>query len=142
MRILQVVTRSEPGGAQSIVLSLSESLCEAGHTVAIASGPEGDGLKLTMISNRGLKVWPEGFPESFFKYHDVEMMGPLLVRFAERSTVPCVSMAVDPTSDHALPATWPRTLACPRPRSPNCPASPARCCCPAAPCCCPTGPPP
>lgn len=31
-----------------------------------------------------------GFPESFFKYHDVEMMGPLLVRFAERSTVPCV----------------------------------------------------
>jgi fructose-bisphosphate aldolase class II len=31
-----------------------------------------------------------GFPEAFFKYHDVEMMGPLLVRFAERSTVPCV----------------------------------------------------
>ena len=43
MRILQVITRSEPGGAQSIVLSLSESLCEAGHTVAIASGPGGGG---------------------------------------------------------------------------------------------------
>jgi glycosyltransferase involved in cell wall biosynthesis len=43
MRILQVVTRSDSGGAQSIVLSLSESLCEYGHTVFIASGPEGAG---------------------------------------------------------------------------------------------------
>ncbi|MEY4178371.1 MAG: hypothetical protein RLY70_1945 [Planctomycetota bacterium] len=30
---------------------------------------EGDGLKLTMVSNRGLKVWPEGFPESFCTDH-------------------------------------------------------------------------
>jgi isocitrate dehydrogenase len=29
----------------------------------------GDGLKLTMISNRGLKVWPDGFPESFCTDH-------------------------------------------------------------------------
>ena len=52
MRILQVVTRSEPGGAQSIVLSLSESLCEAGHTVAIASGPEGAGEAWRGIDSR------------------------------------------------------------------------------------------
>jgi len=52
MRILQVVTRSEPGGAQSIVLSLSESLCEAGHTVAIASGPEGVGEAWRGIDSR------------------------------------------------------------------------------------------
>jgi isocitrate dehydrogenase len=29
----------------------------------------GDGLKLTMVSNRGLKVWPDGFPESFCTDH-------------------------------------------------------------------------
>ena len=31
-----------------------------------------------------------GFPEAFFKFHDVAEMGPMLVRFAERSSVPCV----------------------------------------------------
>ncbi len=31
-----------------------------------------------------------GFPEAFFKYHDVEIMGPLLVEFALRAKVPCV----------------------------------------------------
>lgn len=31
-----------------------------------------------------------GFPEAFFKYHDVEIMGPMLVHFAERAKVPCV----------------------------------------------------
>jgi isocitrate dehydrogenase len=30
---------------------------------------EGDGLKLTMVSNRGLKVWPDGFPETFCTDH-------------------------------------------------------------------------
>ncbi|HVR44904.1 MAG TPA: NADP-dependent isocitrate dehydrogenase [Thermoanaerobaculia bacterium] len=30
---------------------------------------EGDGLKLTMITNRGVKVWPEGFPETFCSDH-------------------------------------------------------------------------
>ena len=29
----------------------------------------GDGLKLTMISNRGLKVWPNGHPETFCTDH-------------------------------------------------------------------------
>lgn len=43
MRILQVVTRSELGGAQSIVADLSRDLHEAGHRVTIASGPQGQG---------------------------------------------------------------------------------------------------
>ncbi len=30
---------------------------------------EGDGLKLTMITNRGVKVWPEGLPETFCTDH-------------------------------------------------------------------------
>jgi isocitrate dehydrogenase len=29
----------------------------------------GDGLKLTMISNRGVKVWPEGHAETFCSDH-------------------------------------------------------------------------
>ena len=29
----------------------------------------GDSLKLTMITNRGVKVWPEGFPETFCTDH-------------------------------------------------------------------------
>jgi isocitrate dehydrogenase len=35
-------------------------------TLAAKVAPaSGDGLKLTMISNRGVKVWPEGFVETF-----------------------------------------------------------------------------
>ncbi len=33
------------------------------------SGLSGDGLKLAMISNRGTKVWPDGFPETFTTDH-------------------------------------------------------------------------
>lgn len=43
MRILQVVTRSDSGGAQAIVSTLSGALAASGHTVAVASGPEGGG---------------------------------------------------------------------------------------------------
>jgi glycosyltransferase involved in cell wall biosynthesis len=43
MRILQVVTRSDSGGAQVIVSTLSGALAVSGHTVAVASGPEGGG---------------------------------------------------------------------------------------------------
>ena len=36
------------------------------NTLAAKVEPaSGDGLKLTMISNRGVKVWPEGFAETF-----------------------------------------------------------------------------
>ena len=41
MRILHVVTRSEFGGAQSIVRSLAESRSAHGDTVAVAAGNEG-----------------------------------------------------------------------------------------------------
>jgi glycosyltransferase involved in cell wall biosynthesis len=43
MRILQVVTRSETGGGQSVVANLAAELYARGHEVAIASGPEGGG---------------------------------------------------------------------------------------------------
>jgi glycosyltransferase involved in cell wall biosynthesis len=43
MRILQLVTRSEVGGAQSVVRTLSEALSARGHELILASGPEGEG---------------------------------------------------------------------------------------------------
>jgi isocitrate dehydrogenase len=33
------------------------------------SALNGDGLVLTLISNRGIKVWPEGLPETFMTNH-------------------------------------------------------------------------
>lgn len=42
MRILEIITRSEVGGAQSMVRTLTEELAARGHTVAIAHGPEGE----------------------------------------------------------------------------------------------------
>ncbi|MCE1195424.1 glycosyltransferase family 4 protein [bacterium] len=41
MRILHIVTRSEFGGAQSVVRTLAESQAAAGHDAAVAAGPEG-----------------------------------------------------------------------------------------------------
>lgn len=43
MRILQIVTRSELGGAQSVVAYLAEEYRAMGHESAIAAGPEGRG---------------------------------------------------------------------------------------------------
>jgi glycosyltransferase involved in cell wall biosynthesis len=43
MKILQIVTRSEAGGAQSVIASLAAEFHSRGHEVAIASGPEGGG---------------------------------------------------------------------------------------------------
>jgi isocitrate dehydrogenase len=43
-----------------------------GSADELASKPQqadNGGLKLQMISNRGVKVWPEGFPETFCTDH-------------------------------------------------------------------------
>lgn len=43
MRILQIITRSEPGGAQAVVANLAAELALRGHELIVASGPEGGG---------------------------------------------------------------------------------------------------
>ena len=53
MKILQVITLSELGGAQSVVINLANSLHKLGHEVIIAAG-EGDGKMWTII-NPGIK---------------------------------------------------------------------------------------
>jgi isocitrate dehydrogenase len=42
---------------------------DPGTLGAQLSSLDGDGVKLTMISNRGVKVWPDGIPETFCTDH-------------------------------------------------------------------------
>lgn len=48
MRILQLITLSELGGAQSVVVNLANQLSEIGHEVIVAAG-EGDGKMWSML---------------------------------------------------------------------------------------------
>ena len=50
MRILQVITLCELGGAQSVVINLANKLSE-NHEVIVAAG-EGDGKMFTMLNDR------------------------------------------------------------------------------------------
>lgn len=54
MKILQVITRSELGGAQMVVAQLANTLCRD-HTVIVAAG-EGDGKLWEIIDSRVTKV--------------------------------------------------------------------------------------
>lgn len=51
MKILQIITLSELGGAQSVVVNLANRLTELGHEVIVAAG-EGDGKMYGMLDNR------------------------------------------------------------------------------------------
>ncbi len=42
---------------------------DANRLASMMTDIEKDGLKLSMITNRGTKVWPEGFPETFCTDH-------------------------------------------------------------------------
>lgn len=53
MRILQLITSSELGGAQSVVINLANSLCEK-HEVIVAAG-EGDGKIWKMLDEKVLQ---------------------------------------------------------------------------------------
>ena len=50
MKILQIITLCELGGAQSVVINLANKLCEE-HDVIVAAG-EGDGKMFTMLDSR------------------------------------------------------------------------------------------
>ena len=54
MRILQIITLCELGGAQSVVANIANALCE-NHEVIVASG-EGDGKMWQMLDNRVTRV--------------------------------------------------------------------------------------
>lgn len=50
MKILQIITLCELGGAQSVVINLANELCKE-HEVIVASG-EGDGKMWAMLNPR------------------------------------------------------------------------------------------
>ncbi len=52
MRILQLITRSESGGGQSVVVVLANELVARGHEVLVASGTEGEGEAWTSLNPR------------------------------------------------------------------------------------------
>lgn len=74
LRILHLITRSEYGGAQSVVAGLAAELVNAGHSVAIASGVEGGGeawhgidssIELFEVGGLGRSVSPLADLEAF-----------------------------------------------------------------------------
>lgn len=54
MKILQVITKSSLGGAQSVVISLANSFCAMGHEVIVAAGAD-DGLMWALLDARVAK---------------------------------------------------------------------------------------
>ncbi len=58
MKILQIITKSELGGAQTVVASLAEDFQKAGNEVVIASGMEGNGAAWRRLDSsiRRIKV--------------------------------------------------------------------------------------
>lgn len=50
MKILQIITKSELGGAQSVLVQLANRLCQE-HDVMVVAG-EGDGLLWTLLDKR------------------------------------------------------------------------------------------
>ncbi|MEO7649311.1 MAG: NADP-dependent isocitrate dehydrogenase [Bryobacteraceae bacterium] len=60
--IAQKEPKTELAGVDIYVEWASREPASLGEKIKAASG---DGLELTMISNRGVMVWPEGLPETF-----------------------------------------------------------------------------
>ena len=51
MKVLQIITLCELGGAQSVVVNLANKLSEEGHEVIVAAG-EGDGKMFTLLNSK------------------------------------------------------------------------------------------
>lgn len=56
MRILQLITRSEAGGAQTVARHLAEGLAARGHELVLAYGPEGSGEAFEGMDERVRRV--------------------------------------------------------------------------------------
>ena len=69
MKILQVITKSELGGAQSVVTNLVNALCGE-HEVTVIAG-EGDGKMFDAISNNVQKIHYSHLKRAISPYHDI-----------------------------------------------------------------------
>jgi glycosyltransferase involved in cell wall biosynthesis len=72
MRILHIITKSELGGAQSVLSNIVNTLCPE-HEVAVIAG-EGDGKMFDAIDNRIKKIRYPHLKRAISIYHDVKTL--------------------------------------------------------------------
>jgi glycosyltransferase involved in cell wall biosynthesis len=74
MRILEIITRSEVGGGQTVAASLAGAFAGRGHEVLVASGPEGGGEAWRGLDPRvGVAELP-GLVRSISPLHEIEAL--------------------------------------------------------------------
>lgn len=72
MKILQIITKSELGGAQSVLTSIVNALC-AEHEVTVIAG-EGDGKMFDAIDDRVRKIHYSHLQRAVSLYHDTKAL--------------------------------------------------------------------
>ena len=71
MRILQVITRSCLGGAQSVVVNIANELCRAGHEVIVAAGTD-DGQMWPLLDSNVRQVECRHLVRPLSPRHDLQ----------------------------------------------------------------------
>lgn len=72
MKILHIITKSELGGAQSVLTSIVNALC-AEHEVTVIAG-EGDGKMFNAIDDRVRKIYYPHLRRDISLYHDTKTL--------------------------------------------------------------------
>ena len=72
MKILHIITKSELGGAQSVLTSIVNALC-AEHEVTVIAG-EGDGKMFDAIDDRVRKIHYSHLQRAVSLYHDTKAL--------------------------------------------------------------------
>lgn len=72
MKILHIITKSELGGAQSVLTSIVNALCEE-HEVTVIAG-EGDGKMFNAIDDRVRKIYYPHLRRDISLYHDTKTL--------------------------------------------------------------------
>ena len=72
MKILHIITKSELGGAQSVLTSIVNALCEE-HEVTVIAG-EGDGKMFNAIDDRVRKIYYPHLRRDISMYHDTKTL--------------------------------------------------------------------
>lgn len=72
MKILHIITKSELGGAQSVLANIVNALCTE-HKVAVIAG-EGDGKIFDNIDNNVQKIYYPHMQRAISAYHDVRTL--------------------------------------------------------------------
>ena len=83
MNILQVITRSEAGGGQTVVASLASDLLGLGHTVSIVAGPEGGGEAWSSLDPRIGTHVVDGLVRAFKPLHELRAIRNLSALFRD-----------------------------------------------------------